>query len=77
MATPYVCGRAMNPSPPRERVDSALSEVAELATRLRGDLDLAISTVDAVLAEVGEARAALADSPTFADLAALADGAGV
>lgn len=37
----------------------ALSEVTELATRLRRDLVLALSTVDALLAEAGEARAAL------------------
>lgn len=44
----------------------ALSEVIELATRLRRDLVLALSTVDALLAEAGEARNAISDGNVMA-----------
>ena len=37
----------------------ALSEVHELATQLRRDLDLAMSATEVILAEAGEARDAL------------------
>jgi hypothetical protein len=49
-------------------VAQALAEIIELATRLRRDLVLAISTMDALLAEAGEARSAMSGGNVMASV---------